>query len=304
LPVQHTGYLHKIAKVLPQSSAAAILQLARRLAKDLGMATATGKPSKQRQPQPATSAPGQSAGTRRLVLWAKRCLLWGTLGLLLLPPLQALLLRYVDPPVTHTMLSVAVRHGLDSGEWRLPDYDWQPLQLLPRHALVAALSSEDRKFLQHRGFDVASIRRAWSRLQRNTPGGKVVGGSTISQQVARNVFLWQHRSWLRKGLEAWYTVWLETFVSKERILEVYLNIAEMGPMVFGLEAASQHWYHKPARLTRPADTAALIALLPAPARWRPTDRHVQRRVAWMRSAPARLPADFARTPPATTASRK
>lgn len=222
----------------------------------------------------------------RRAIWAV------AVGLLILPPLQALLLRYVDPPITQTMLSVAVRNGLDAGEWRLPAYHWRDLDQLPRHALVAAISSEDRKFLYHHGFDVVAIRRAFAHWRKGD-GKKVIGGSTISQQVARNVFLWQHRSWLRKGLEAWYTVWLEVFCSKERIAEVYLNVAEMGPMVFGVEAAGQHWFGKTALALSATETASLVGLLPAPARWTPGHPVVRKRVAWMRSAPARLPATFA-----------
>lgn len=269
---------------------ALVLQLDRGPAAHEHATVAADQPSsKQDRLRVARTKAAPAAG------WKQRLVRWtGLLALLLLlaPPLQALLLRYVDPPFTQTMLSVAVRHGLASGEWRMPAQTWRDLSQLPRHALVAAVSSEDRKFLYHHGFDLVAIRRAWAST-RSGNGKKVIGGSTISQQVARNVFLWQHRSWLRKGLEAWYTVWLEAFCSKERILEVYLNVAEMGPMVFGVEAAGQHWFGKSALALSAAETAALVGMLPAPARWTPASPTVRKRAAWIRNAPARLPEAFA-----------
>ncbi len=207
---------------------------------------------------------------------------------MLVPPLQCLLLNWVDPPVTGTMLQRTLENGWDHGDWSLPAYQWASLETLPRSLPTAAMSSEDRSFLHHDGFDWVAIRRAWDRY-RNRPGGRLVGGSTISQQVARNVFLAQHRSWLRKGLEAWYTVWLELLVPKRRILEVYLNVAEMGPMVFGAEAAARHWFSRPAKdLTFP-QCASLIGLLPSPRRWTPKTPHVQRRAAWILRSPVAFP---------------
>lgn len=243
-------------------------------------------PTKQPAAKPATPA-------RPFLQRLRRWLLWSLLFLAVVPPLQALLLRFVDPPLTGTMVSVAIGHGWESGDWRWPEQSWRSLDQLPRHALIAAISSEDRQFLEHDGFDLWAIRQAFERLQRAKPGGKLIGGSTISQQVARNVFLWQHRSWPRKALEAWYTVWLEVFCSKERILEVYLNVAEMGPMVFGMEAAARHWYGKPAMSLQPTESASIIGLLPAPKRWTPSSGPVRRRVAWVRNAPAWLPPTFA-----------
>lgn len=214
--------------------------------------------------------------------------LFAGLAVLILPPIQCLLLRYVDPPFTHTMLSRAARTGLDGQGWMLPGQTDVDLRTLPRWIPQAAMSSEDRNFLHHHGFEWIAIRRAWHRY-RTEPGARLVGGSTISQQVARNAFLWQHRSWLRKGLEAWYTVWLELIVPKQRILEVYLNVAELGPMVFGIEAASQHWYGKPAAKLKPAEAAHLVALLPAPNTWTLRTPHVEQRARWIVSNPVRYP---------------
>lgn len=206
---------------------------------------------------------------------------------LVAPPIQALLLRWVNPPLTWTMVGSAWRHGRATGDWRLPDHQWVDIDDLPRHVPSAVLSSEDRGFFQHNGFEWHAIRSAWRRY-RTRPGAKLVGGSTLSQQVARNAFLTQHRSWVRKGLEAWYTVWLELFVPKERILEVYLNIAEMGPMTFGVESASQLWFRHPAKRLRHAEAATLAAMLPSPNRWTPQTPHVKRRAAWILAAPVSM----------------
>lgn len=212
-------------------------------------------------------------------------------AVLVLPPLQCLLLNWVDPPLTGTMLQRAWQ-SWDEGEgWRLPDYQFVPMAKLPRHVAVAAMSSEDRSFVHHDGFDWVSIRRAWHRY-RTEPGAKLVGGSTISQQVARNVFLFQQRSWVRKGLEAWYTVWLELFVSKRRILETYVNIAEMGPMTFGVEAAARQWFGKPAAKLRFDESAKLMALLPSPRRWTPKSPNVVRRAAWIQRTAIGFPKEL------------
>jgi len=203
------------------------------------------------------------------------------------PPIQCLALRWLDPPVTTTMLSRVFAHLWQEVELAWPAHEAIAVRALPRPVAAAAIASEDRTFFRHHGFDVPAIRRAWRHYRSGA--GKLVGGSTISQQVARNVFLWQERSWLRKGLEAWYTVWLEALVPKERILEVYLNVAEMGPMVFGIEAAAQHWYGKPAAKLRGPEAARIVAILPAPNRWTPKSPVAARRAAWIGQNPVRVP---------------
>lgn len=231
--------------------------------------------------QPARRKPGWRG-------WLLRLLLLGAVTLTVAPPLQCALLRWVDPPLTLTMVGQSWRNWRETGDWALPAYTWVDLNDVPRCVPVAALSTEDRSFFYHHGFDMGAIRRAWSH-NRAHPDGKQMGASTISQQVARNVFLSQNRSWVRKGLEAWYTVWLELLVPKRRILEVYVNVAEMGPMVFGVQAAAQHWYRKPAGRLRMREAASIMALLPSPRRWTPTTGHVQRRAAWIERMPAAVP---------------
>jgi len=191
------------------------------------------------------------------------------------PAVQCVALRYATPPITLTML------GQCGAVW--PERGDVALAELPAHVPLVFVSSEDQRFYAHHGFDWEAIAIAWD---ANQAGGKVRGASTISQQVARNAFLWQGRSWVRKGLETWYTLWLELIVPKDRILEVYLSIAQTGPCVFGVEAGARHWFGRPApKLTRD-QAATLAAMLPAPARWTPSSRVVRRRAAWILAHPA------------------
>jgi monofunctional biosynthetic peptidoglycan transglycosylase len=129
----------------------------------------------------------------------------------------------------------------------------------------AVLKSEDARFFEHNGFDFDAIQHA---IRYNRNHKKIKGGSTISQQTAKNVFLWPHRDWIRKGLEAYYTALIEMLWSKERILEVYLNVIETGPGVYGVEAASQKYFHKSARSLNTAEASLIAAVLPNPNRFR------------------------------------
>ena len=122
-------------------------------------------------------------------------------------------------------------------------YDWVSRDKISRRAALAVLAAEDQKFFSHAGFDLEAIRKVW---KRNGRSRTIRGASTISQQVTKNLWLWPDRSWFRKGLEAWFTLWVELLWPKERILEVYLNIAQFGPNVFGVEAAGQLYFRKPA----------------------------------------------------------
>lgn len=189
-----------------------------------------------------------------------------------LPVGESLWLNAMDPWWTSTMVETCGA--------QLPAYRPIPIEQMPRHAVRAALTSEDQKFFTHDGFDWDAIEKAWDAYGKKT-GHSLRGGSTISQQVARNVFLWQGRNWVRKGLEAWFTVWLELLVPKDRILEVYLNVAEMGPCTFGLEAAAQHWYGRPASGLEPLESASIIAMLPAPDRRTPTSPVVVKHAQWI-----------------------
>lgn len=185
-----------------------------------------------------------------------------------------IILRFVGPPITLTQISSILQgNGFDR--------DHVDLKNISPNAGLAVMASEDQLFPDHNGFDIKSIKKALSYNKRKP--GRVRGASTISQQVAKNVFLWQGRSWFRKGLEVYFTFMIELCWSKQRILEVYLNEAEMGKGVFGIQAASKKYFKKPAsRLTR-TEAAMIAASLPNPVRYtvKPISRYVSRRYPWV-----------------------
>lgn len=197
-----------------------------------------------------------------------------------LSALQVAVLRFVDPPTSAFMLA---RQG---EAWRQGDwgfrvaYDWRDLEDISRYLPMAVIAAEDQNFASHSGFDLKAIEKA---LDHNARGKRVRGGSTISQQVAKNLFLWQGRSWLRKGLEAWYTLLIELMWPKQRILEVYVNVAEFGDGIYGAQAAARSYWRKDAARLSAAESARLAAVLPSPRRYsasRPGP-YVQRRAGWI-----------------------
>jgi len=190
-----------------------------------------------------------------------------------------LMLRWVPPLTSGVMIERRV-DALAAGKAYALDYRWVPWDRIAKHAGVAVIASEDQHFPTHHGFDVESLQKA---IDAHEQGQRLRGASTISQQVAKNIFLWSGRSFVRKGLEAYFTVLVEVLWPKRRILEVYLNVAEMGPGVFGVEAASQRYFRKPAATLTPSDAALLAAVLPNPIRLR-ADRpsaYVEGRRAWI-----------------------
>ncbi|MFM1887654.1 MAG: monofunctional biosynthetic peptidoglycan transglycosylase [Pseudomonadota bacterium] len=191
--------------------------------------------------------------------------------------LVVLLLRWLDPPTSAFMLRARLQSWVDDRPGTLQiRRDWRDLEQIAPSAGLAVVASEDQAFPTHTGFDVAQIRKAMRDAER---GRRVRGASTLSQQVAKNLFLWPGRSLLRKGLEAWFTLLIEAIWPKQRILEIYLNSAEFGRGVYGVQAAAKTFFrHDAARLTA-AESALLAAVLPNPARLR-ADRpsaYVQRR---------------------------
>jgi monofunctional biosynthetic peptidoglycan transglycosylase len=188
-----------------------------------------------------------------------------------LPLLLVLMLREVPPPVTSFMLQSEVRPV---------HYEWVPADEIAETARKAVVASEDQKFWQHRGFDLEAMQQAYRENQRR---GRRRGASTISQQTAKNLFLWPGGGYLRKGIEAYLTVLIELCWPKARILEVYLNIAEFGPGIYGVEAAAQRYFGKPASRLSAGEAARLAAVLPNPRRWsaaRPGP-YVMARSAWI-----------------------
>ena len=178
-------------------------------------------------------------------------------GFILLTVTLVLALRWLPVPTSSVML----QRTLSEGE--LQHYQWVGIEHIAADVALAVVAAEDQKFPRHYGFDLQAIRRALSHKAR---GGQLRGASTLTQQVARNLFLWQGRSWFRKGLEAWMTLLIETLWPKQRILEVYLNIAETGRQTFGVEAAAQRFLStSAARITR-RQAALIAAVLPSPNR--------------------------------------
>jgi len=173
------------------------------------------------------------------------------------PVVTVILYRFIPPPVTPLMVIRAV-------EGRGLDHRWKSIgnvsPALPR-ALIAA---EDSRFCEHHGFDFNALQKAY---ENNESGKKIRGGSTISQQTAKNVFLWPGRSYVRKGLEAWFTVLIETFWGKKRIMEVYLNSIEYGPGIYGAEAAAQRYFGVGADKLNQGQASRLAAILPSPLKW-------------------------------------
>lgn len=180
-------------------------------------------------------------------------------SVVLLSMLAVLLLRWIDPVTSSFML----RAQLVRGE-RI-QYQWVDMDAISPHAQMAVIAAEDQLFPFHPGFDLDAIRDA---AERNTRSKRTRGASTISQQVAKNLFLWPERSFVRKGLEAWFTVLIEFMWPKERTLEVYLNIAEFGRGVYGVEAASRRYFRKSAGKLDRYEAATLAAVLPNPRRFR------------------------------------
>lgn len=172
--------------------------------------------------------------------------------------------RFVPVPFTPLMVSRAIDNAL-AGETIIWSHDWVPLNEISPYLPQAVVASEDNLFLTHYGFDFDAIQKA---IKTNKKGKRIVGGSTISQQTAKNVFLWQGRSFVRKGLEAYFTALIELLWSKERIMEVYLNSIEMGKGVYGAQAAAQHWYQKPASKLTKMEAAGIAAILPNPRKYK------------------------------------
>lgn len=176
-----------------------------------------------------------------------------------------LLLRWLPPPTSAFMIAARAQAMLDGNFRYRNEYDWVPLEAISPHAAMAAIAAEDQLFPFHTGFDFESIRKA---VQYNARGKRVRGASTITQQTAKNLFLWSGRSWVRKGLEVYFTVLIEVLWPKDRILEVYLNLAQFGRGVYGVQAASREFFGKDAaKLTR-RQSALLAAVLPNPIKLR------------------------------------
>jgi monofunctional biosynthetic peptidoglycan transglycosylase len=197
------------------------------------------------------------------------------LGLILFSIFMVLLYKWVPVPFTPLM---AIRY-FENPEEEIY-HDWVPMEEISDNLKLAVIASEDQNFPSHNGFDYKAIQKA---MEDNKKGKRVRGASTISQQTAKNIFLWPQRSWFRKGLEVYFTFWIELLWSKERILEVYLNSIEMGKGVYGAEAAAQAWFKKSAENLTAYEAAAIAAILPNPREYRanPASSYIGGRQGWI-----------------------
>src|SRR5262249_19154047 len=220
-------------------------------------------------------APTRSFGARLLRWLGSLLLAW-----LVITAVPVLLLRWLHPLTSAFMLEAQLDAWRSQERGYSTDYEWVSLEQISPHAAIAVIASEDQQFPFHAGFDFNSIREAVRASER---GKRLRGASTISQQVAKNLFLWSGHSFVRKGLEAYFTVLIETCWPKERILEMYLNIAQFGDGIYGVQAAAKRFWHQPALRLSPAEAAVLAAVVPDPLRLhadRPS-RYVLQRRDWI-----------------------
>lgn len=200
---------------------------------------------------------------RKVFRWIWKATLW-FIGLSIL---SVIIFKWVPVPITPLMITRAVENKLE-GKDALLTHDWVSIENISPNLQKAVIASEDGNFLKHNGFDFKAMQKAF---KNNQKGKRLKGGSTISQQTAKNVFLWQGRSYIRKGLEAYFTVLIELIWGKERIMEVYLNSIEMGNGVYGAESAARHWYRKSAVDLTKQEAAGIAAILPNPRKYKATN---------------------------------
>jgi monofunctional biosynthetic peptidoglycan transglycosylase len=230
---------------------------------------ATKKTTKKKRPSKNTK---RSPGKKIIVFLFKLFLWFNIISLFFV-----LLYKFVPVPFTPLMAIRAIEHKFADKEM-ICSHDWVSLDEISTNLPKAVISSEDGNFLTHNGFDFKAIEKAFDSNQK---GKKLKGGSTISQQTAKNVFLWQGRSYVRKGLEVYFTVLIEFIWGKERIMEVYLNSIEMGDGVYGAQAAANHWYRKDAKNLTRQEAAGIAAILPNPRKFKASNSssYINRRKA-------------------------
>jgi monofunctional biosynthetic peptidoglycan transglycosylase len=202
-----------------------------------------------------------------------------------------LLYKFVNPPFTWLMVQRGFERKAAGKDWKV-DKHWVDFDEIADPMKRAAVAAEDQTFLENHGFDFKAIQRA---IHKNQKSKKLIGGSTITQQTAKNVFLYPGRSFIRKGLEAWFTILIETFWSKKRIMEVYLNVIEMGDGIYGIEAASPEYFNKPAAKLTNRQAAAISVIFPSPLKWSATKptRYLRHRQYLIRQNMRRLgPLEF------------
>ena len=221
---------------------------------------------------------------RRFFSRLARGVAWLVCGGIVLTVFSVLVLRWVDPPTTAFMTSARADALLAGDRAYRQRYHWVDYENISRYAPLAVIAAEDQRFAEHWGFDLEAIDDS-IRRNRNAKGKRLRGASTITQQVAKNLFLWKGKSFVRKGFEAYFTLLIEMLWPKQRIVEVYLNVAEFGRGVYGVEAASRRFFGIPAKYLNDEQSALLAAVLPNPRRFKinaPSD-YVRNRQAWILS---------------------
>ncbi|WP_440866825.1 monofunctional biosynthetic peptidoglycan transglycosylase [Symbiopectobacterium purcellii] len=221
-------------------------------------------------------------GKKRVVIpGIKRWVLRSVLSLLGLWLAVIFVFAFLPVPFSAVMAERQVSAWLSGDFSYVARSTWVPMDEIAPVMALAVIAAEDQKFPEHAGFDMAAIRAALAHNERD--GARVRGGSTLTQQMVKNLFLWDGRSWLRKGLEAGITVGVELVWTKRRILTVYLNIVEFGPGIFGVQQAAQHFFNKPASRLTAGEAALLAAVLPNPIRFRVNapSRYVSQRQQWI-----------------------
>ncbi len=208
---------------------------------------------------------------RKIFRWIWKGMLW----FFALSFVSVIIFKWVPIPFTPLMITRIIEFKLDGGA-AIYSHKWVPLEEISPNLPKAVIASEDGNFLKHSGFDFKAMQKAF---KNNSKGRKLKGGSTISQQTAKNVFLWQGRSYIRKGLEAYFTVLIELIWGKERIMEVYLNSIEMGNGVYGAQEAARHWYSTTAINLTPREAAGIAAILPNPRKFKASNStsYIERR---------------------------
>lgn len=211
----------------------------------------------------APSKKGKGGKKRHWAIRVLRVLLFSVLGFVGLSVFMVLLYKWVPVPGTPLMVIRKFEHR-ENGKAPAIRHDWVSLENISPHLQLAVVCSEDQNYLKHDGIDWGAVEKA---RKENEKRKRIRGASTITQQTAKNIFLWQGRNYMRKGLEVWFTFLIETFWSKERIMEVYLNSIEMGDGIYGAEAAAQSYFGKSAARLSPDEAALIAAILPNPRRF-------------------------------------
>jgi monofunctional biosynthetic peptidoglycan transglycosylase len=221
--------------------------------------------SAQANPVPVEVQPAKNSLSKRLLMWGLFGIKWAVIGFFGATLFGILLYAFINPPVTPLMVQRAVQQKLSGKKMQIRK-NWVPIEGISNNLVKAVVSSEDNRFLEHWGIDVQAIQKA---VDYNKRHKRKRGASTITQQVAKNVYLWPSRTWLRKGFELYFTVMIEAVWSKKRIMEVYLNVMETGDGVYGAEAAARKYFHKPASRLTKGEAALIAACLPSPRKRNP-----------------------------------